>query len=81
MRSDDFADGNEMTSSAEDDLEWIPRSVRHKLDLAGIRIRLADWQRMSIEERRELLALPCESPEEVAAFRVRTLELAGRGGT
>ena len=69
-----------MTSSAEDDLTWIPRPVRDKLDRAGIRIHLADWQRMSIEERRELLALPCDRPEEVAAFKARTLELAGRGG-
>jgi hypothetical protein len=70
-----------MSSSAEDDLTWIPRVVRNKLDLAGIRIHLADWQRMSLEERRELVALPCRSPDEVAAFRARTLELAGGGAT
>lgn len=68
-----------MPSSGEDDLTWIPRAVRHKLDLAGIRIHLADWQRMSPEERRELVALPCQSPDEVAVFRARTLELARRG--
>jgi hypothetical protein len=70
-----------MTSPSEDDLTWIPRAVRDKLDLAGIRIHLADWQRMSLEERRELVALPCQSPDEVAAFRARTLTLAGRGAS
>jgi hypothetical protein len=68
-----------MPSPDEDDLAWIPRAVRHKLDLAGIRIHLVDWQRMSLEERRELVALPCQSVDEVALFRARTLELARRG--
>ena len=70
-----------MPSSTEADLTWIPRAVRDKLDLAGIRIHLADWQRMSLEERRELIALPCRSPDEVAVFRARALDLARRGAT
>ncbi len=70
-----------MTPPSEEDLTWIPRAVRAKLDLAGIRIHLADWQRMSLEERRELVTLPCQSPDEVAAFRARTLTLARRGGS
>jgi hypothetical protein len=68
-----------MPASPEDDLTWIPQAVRRKLDLAAIRIHLADWQRMTIEERRELLALSCDGPGEIAAFRARVLELAGRG--
>lgn len=59
----------------DDDLSWIPRGVRDKLDRAAIRIHLADWQRMPLEERRALVACPCESSEEVAAFRARVLEL------
>lgn len=59
----------------DDDLSWIPRSVRDKLDRAGIRIHLADWQRMALEERRALVVSPCESPDEVTAFRARVLEL------
>jgi hypothetical protein len=68
-----------MTASPEDedDLTWIPRVVRAKLDLAGIRIHLADWQRMHMAERRELIAMPCETADEIAAFRRRVLELAG----
>jgi hypothetical protein len=62
----------------DDDLEWIPRSVRGKLDQAGIRIHLADWQRMTLDERRALVALPCTAPEEIAEFRARILELVGR---
>jgi hypothetical protein len=64
-----------MTSAEDDDLTWIPNSVRAKLDRTDVRIHLADWQRLSLEQRRELIATPCETPEEVAAFRVRLAEL------
>jgi hypothetical protein len=64
-----------MSDDLVDDLTWIPRAVRDKLDRATIRIHLADWQRFSLEQRRALVALPCASPAEVAAFRARIFTL------
>jgi hypothetical protein len=59
----------------EDDLTWIPRLVRGKLDRAGVRIHLADWQKLSLDARRALTAWACDTPEEIAAFRARLVEL------
>jgi hypothetical protein len=60
---------------SDDDLTWIPRAVRTKLDRAAIRIHLADWQRLSTDDRRALVLLPCETRQETAAFRARVLTL------
>ena len=60
---------------SDEDLTWIPRTVRTKLDRAGVRIHLADWQRLSIEDRRGLITFRCESSEDAAAFRARIAEL------
>jgi hypothetical protein len=56
-----------------DDLELIPRSVRDKLDRAGIKLHLRDWQKLSLNERRGLVEEPCESSDEVDHYR-RSLE-------
>ena len=45
-----------MLFSFEDDgLEFIPLDVRRKLDLAGVKLSLSAWQRLSFEERRALV--------------------------
>jgi hypothetical protein len=62
-------------SPEEDDLTWIPRVVRVKLDRAGVRIHLVDWQKLSLDARRALTACPCDTREEIAAFRARLAEL------
>jgi hypothetical protein len=62
-------------SPEEDDLTWIPRVVRGKLDRAGVRIHLVDWQKLSLDARRTLAACPCDTREEIAAFRARLVEL------
>ena len=53
------------------DLALIPRVVRDKLDRAAVKIHLAEWQALTLEERRELYELPCTRPEEIAQFRDR----------
>jgi len=53
------------------DLALIPRVVRDKLDRAAVKIHLAEWQALALEERRELYELPCTRPEEIAQFRNR----------
>jgi hypothetical protein len=59
----------------DEDLTWIPRGVRTKLDLAGVRIHLADWQTLSLDERRELVAFDCTTHGQAAAFRARLAAL------
>jgi len=53
------------------DLELIPRVVRDKLDRAAVKIHLAQWQALTLEERRELYEMPCTSPVEITQFRDR----------
>ena len=53
------------------DLALIPRVVRDKLDRAAVKIHLAEWQALTLEERRELDEMSCTRPEEIAQFRDR----------
>jgi hypothetical protein len=45
-------------------LEFIPLSVRRKLDLAGVKLHLKDWQALSRPERMVICHFPVASPEE-----------------
>ncbi len=49
--------------------QCIPMAVRYKLDLSGVKLSLSQWKRFTEDDRRELLALQCESPTETAQFR------------
>jgi hypothetical protein len=53
----------------DDDLALIPRSVRDKLDRVGIKLHLRDWERLSLDERRQLRDRPCDSAAEAARYR------------
>ncbi|GIW41876.1 MAG: hypothetical protein KatS3mg076_2453 [Candidatus Binatia bacterium] len=59
----------------ETGLEWIPRSVREKLDRVGLKIHLRDWQKLTLSERASLRDLPCGTPEEVERYRNTLREL------
>jgi hypothetical protein len=50
------------------DLRCIPMAVRRKLDLAGVKLKLAHWHGLSEAERRDLLAWP-DSPDELDRLR------------
>jgi hypothetical protein len=41
-------------------LEFMPLDVRRKLDLAGLRPSLADWQSLAVDQRAALDAAPIE---------------------
>lgn len=60
------------------DLNWMPLEFRYRLDLCGLKLPLAAWQRFSFSERALLLSLPCESETERAAWiaRLKTALLA-----
>ena len=50
------------------DLRCLPMAVRRKLDLAGVKLKLAQWHGLSEEERQRLLAWPDDGPS-LLAFR------------
>jgi hypothetical protein len=50
------------------DLRCIPMAVRRKLDLAGVKLKLAHWHGLSEVERRELLAWP-DSADDLSGLR------------
>jgi len=48
----------------EKNMRCIPMIVRFKMDKAGIKLKLAEWSKFSVEERIELAKKPCGSKEE-----------------
>jgi hypothetical protein len=50
------------------DLRCLPMAVRRKLDLAGVKLKLAQWHGLLDEERQRLLAWPDDGPS-LTAFR------------
>src|SRR5271155_1081076 len=55
-------------------LGCVPMAVRRKLDRAGIKISLVQWQALSLGERLALCHLPVASEEEREALRIFTGE-------
>lgn len=53
----------------EDNIRCIPMIVRFKLDLAGIKLKLAEWSRFEAEERKQLSLLSCISKEEKDEYK------------
>jgi hypothetical protein len=49
-------------------LTRLPLDLRRKLDLAGIKLSLKDWQTFGFEERMVLCHLPCDGDEEIRVF-------------
>ncbi len=61
-------------------LVCIPMSVRMKLDAAGIKLTLKQWNRLAEPERRELIARPAGDSRQLAAYRDYLAELIARTG-
>ncbi|NJK34744.1 MAG: nitrate reductase maturation protein NarM [Oscillatoriales cyanobacterium SM2_2_1] len=57
------------------DLRCIPMAVRYKLDRAGLKLKLLDWQRLSAEDRQCLCALPGDTTVAVEMFARKLLSL------
>jgi hypothetical protein len=53
----------------EDNIRCIPMIVRFKLDACGIKLKLKEWSKMTVEERENLAVLPCESTIEQNSYR------------
>ena len=58
----------------------IPLRVRYKLDCAGIRLRLAQWQALTHDEKTQLLQLSIVTPREQGAYRVALIRMVSRLG-
>ena len=52
-----------------DTLRCIPMIVRYKLDTADKKLQLAEWSRLTAEQKQILAEIPCASPAEIEAYR------------
>ena len=62
------------------DLSLIPLRVRYKLDCAGVRLRLLQWQALPSVEKRLLLQLPVATLAEVNEYRSVLSHMLSRQG-
>lgn len=61
-------------------LSLIPLRIRYKLDCAGVRLRLSQWQAMTSEEKGQLLRLPVATPGDLDEYRAALSRMADRQG-
>ncbi len=65
----------------EKNIRCIPMIVRFKMDKAGIKLKLAEWSRFSVEERIELAKKVCDNEAEAKEYNSYLSELIkGRTG-
>jgi hypothetical protein len=50
-------------------LQRFPMHFRLRLDLCGIKLSKRDWNVFGLSDKQELLSMPCETQEEIQAFR------------
>ena len=65
----------EFESDFVESLRCIPMAVRFKLDRCGIKLSLRQWSRLTLDDRRDLRARPCDNDEEVATYRGAVVDL------
>ncbi len=63
-------------SDYREDLHFIPMSMRYRLDLCGIHLKLDTWQKMPVQKRFNLSAAAIDTGAEREEFRSRLLHLA-----
>jgi hypothetical protein len=56
-------------------LYCIPMVVRRQLDLCGVKVSLKQWNKFTLEEREQLVARRCDTPDEVDAYRHQVAHL------
>ena len=59
----------------ENNIRCIPMAVRFKLDAAGIKLKLAEWSRFTVEERNQLTIQSCTSQNEINYYRTYLYQL------
>lgn len=50
-------------------LRCIPMIVRLKLDSCGVKLKLTHWNQFTSEEKKVLINMACETPEEAKLYR------------
>ena len=53
----------------EESLELMSRVVRDKLDRAGVKLHLAEWQQLTLAERATLRDQACGGEAEIESYR------------
>jgi len=53
----------------EDNVRCIPMIVRFKLDACGIKLKLSEWSKFTVQERNALVNKPCTHEDDIAAYR------------
>ncbi len=61
-----------------DSLRCIPMGVRYKLDTCGIKLKLDQWHQFTLAERHDLVNWPCDTTDQVQAYRQRLRDLIWR---
>ncbi|AFY70613.1 hypothetical protein Pse7367_2352 [Thalassoporum mexicanum PCC 7367] len=61
-------------------LRCIPMQVRYKLDTCGIKLKLQHWHSLSHTDRQQLTNLPCESSQQIYAYREKLCALVIASG-
>ncbi len=51
-----------------DSLRCIPMSVRLKLDLCGIKLKLHQWGQFSTQQKQQFVSWPWQTPEDIEQF-------------
>ncbi len=62
----------------ERNIRCIPMIVRFKMDRAGIKLKLSEWNRFCTEERVNLALMRCSTVEEVSQYNFYLSELVKR---
>lgn len=52
----------------EENVRCIPMIVRFKMDAAGIKLKLAEWSKFTVGERKQLAVRSCTSEEETRSY-------------
>ncbi|RYY30233.1 MAG: nitrate reductase associated protein [Chitinophagaceae bacterium] len=53
----------------EKGIRCIPMIIRFKLDMAGIKLKLNEWNKLLVQERIDLACRPCNNEEEAKKYR------------
>ena len=59
----------------KDSIRCIPMIARFKLDACGIKLKLSEWSRFSMDERTSLTTLPAKTEVEVSNYRKHVQQL------
>jgi hypothetical protein len=53
----------------EENIRCIPMIVRMKLDICGIKMKLAEWSKLNTNERKNLADFPCETHQHIQVYK------------